>query len=1034
MKYTLSWARTTPSSPPLNLGHSGPVSAIIDLSHGGTVAADATVESTLADESLFEPVIAPDTDVSPKVEAAVQTPVVNPDMPDELSIPAPPAASEAPSDIDPAQQALDLTPPMMLPTDNSAVQFADIAPESAGEARRRRKREAKLAAKAEAERARAAKLQKTAAAIKPALQLERAAETAPIPVAIAAPALGKVSETILQKAPRTPAFARWAYPVAICGALAWGGGMTAFAIGYRDRLGAFEYAPFPVVVFVSLAMLPAVFMLLAAFAIRQGAHLAAATANARQMADDLVIPSALAAQGAGSAAAQVATEVERVTRVTAEAEAALLGLRQTLAEETTRLTEATAEAERTARALGESLSQERTQMGELAASLDGQARAVTDAITDQTRLVAQASDLASVTIAEAEAALAARAADLAAAAGEAANAADLAGQVLERETARLDQAADSLTARVDGSTRRLGVEHDRLATLADALSAGQEDIAARLEAQRLGLATATSEARQASHELVEGAGHVAAASSDGIQALRNLIGQAAAQVRTLVEGVESEQAALDARTRASLNLFTGAVAEERAAIEDQTRAALMALAAAADGARAAAAAGAEEAAARIAHQAASARRQVDELGEHAFAAAQKTDQAFDARISSARRIIDEAGALVEAAGDRAVERVEAGLSGARTVLGELQGLLHEVDARIAAMPKEAQGHAETVRAAVEKSLADLTAAARNAALETEAVDTAFQGRVKRNYDTLSEAIRLMGEVASAATAAASRPSPAPGPAPAPLPERVRQILPEPVAEPLRLVAGERAVRMPPSAATLRQEAPFTPQALAHTARTSVSTPPPIGAATPSAEVAGLRPRLRLSAGSQLSPPVRPEPVLDEPALSDLGRNEPVRSAAPRSDFGRRATAGSSSSSGGDWSWKELLSSIDEPPLDDEALAERLLAEIEALDIDLRGLFPTPRIDEIAAARQGGDTEGARIVVRGLAPGAVRRVSRRLLTDKLLRAHAERYVARYGELLADSARRDRDGYMMATLLASDPGRAFMLFDAGVGELS
>jgi hypothetical protein len=57
----------------------------------------------------------------------------------------------------------------------------------------------------------------------------------------------------------------------------------------------------------------------------------------------------------------------------------------------------------------------------------------------------------------------------------------------------------------------------------------------------------------------------------------------------------------------------------------------------------------------------------------------------------------------------------------------------------------------------------------------------------------------------------------------------------------------------------------------------------------------------------------------------------------------------------------------------------------------------------------------------------------VLTDKVLRAQADRYLQRYEDLLIDSARRDRDGFVTAALLGSDPGRAFLLFNAAVGEL-
>jgi hypothetical protein len=335
--------------------------------------------------------------------------------------------------------------------------------------------------------------------------------------------------------------------------------------------------------------------------------------------------------------------------------------------------------------------------------------------------------------------------------------------------------------------------------------------------------------------------------------------------------------------------------------------------------------------------------------------------------------------LVEDAGQRSAERIEAGLAATHEALGDLHRLLGEIDAKVAALPDDARARAETVRQAVEQGIGELTAAARKAAEETQAIDAAFQGRIKHNYEVLSEALRLMGRVAGAADATAKA---------APVPPKPAKLSPEPVVN-ATVPETERSIRLPADA-------------FAQVAR------PQTGAA----ESIGLRPRLKLTVDAP--PPMEarrppPQPLVPEtpPARARSGADE--------------------------WTWKDLLSSIDEPPMDDEVLAERLISEIEALGLDAPALLPLARIDELAAVMQAGDVAGARDVVRNLAPSAVRRLSRRVLTDKVLRAHADRYLQRYEDLLADSAKRDRDGFVTATLLGSDPGRAFLLFNAAVGEL-
>ena len=154
--------------------------------------------------------------------------------------------------------------------------------------------------------------------------------------------------------------------------------------------------------------------------------------------------------------------------------------------------------------------------------------------------------------------------------------------------------------------------------------------------------------------------------------------------------------------------------------------------------------------------------------------------------------------------------------------------------------------------------------------------------------------------------------------------------------------------------------------------------------------------------------------------------------------GRRPVAASAEAlRGGDeadeWTWKDLLSSMEEPQIDEDSMAVSRFADFEALGLDVGALLPRARIEEIAAALQTGDAIGAREVVRRLAPAAVRRLSRRVLTDKVLRDQADRYVRHYEDLISDSAKQDREGFMTAALLGSEPGRAFLLLDAAVGDL-
>ncbi len=136
----------------------------------------------------------------------------------------------------------------------------------------------------------------------------------------------------------------------------------------------------------------------------------------------------------------------------------------------------------------------------------------------------------------------------------------------------------------------------------------------------------------------------------------------------------------------------------------------------------------------------------DRLGEALFDAAKKADEAADARVEGARRIVLETTGLVDVAGEQAIQKLESTLDRMTLALAEVDAAIGDLDERAARLPEEARARAEAVRVTVEDGLAALAAASRKAAEDTEALDAGFQERVRRNYDMLTEAVRLMGVV------------------------------------------------------------------------------------------------------------------------------------------------------------------------------------------------------------------------------------------------------------------------------------------------
>ncbi|HMP63715.1 MAG TPA: hypothetical protein PKA17_11705, partial [Phenylobacterium sp.] len=320
------------------------------------------------------------------------------------------------------------------------------------------------------------------------------------------------------------------------------------------------------------------------------------------------------------------------------------------------------------------------------------------------------------------------------------------------------------------------------------------------------------------------------------------------------------------------------------------------------------------------------------------------------------------------------------------------------------LPASAERQARAVREAVAENIEGLLDQARQAAEETQAIDAAFQERVSRNYEMLSEAVRLMGSVATTASQGLAT-----GAGLAPAPSRERRPL---AREPAPRETGLRppAYREPP-----RREEPRSPPS-------PLDEPLELSERAPreerqlSAQEAGLRPRLRLT------PPAPDEEFSN---LFEAAGGPPVAAEAEAPEEGDGLT------------WKDLLAAIDTPQArarpTDERREAALLADIVEMGIDPGALLPRGRIEEIGAAVQTGDLEGARQVVRRLAPAATRRLTRRLFTDDGLKAEAGAYLARYRGMLEEAVDRDQEGFMVATLLASDAGRVFLLLDAAAGDM-
>jgi len=742
----------------------------------------------------------------------------------------------------------------------------------------------------------------------------------------------------------------WTLATAI--AFLWALAPIAFALGYARGVPAFKVEGFALTVFAGLALGPALLTLLGAYLLRQATGIADELRRTRTLTDRIVTPAALAALGASSAVDALRQGVDDAATAAQRAREHIVSLRQALAEETGRLADAAAESTKMAKQLAQGLGHERTAMETLSQSLDARSTAVVDAIGSQARMVAEASDLAETQLREAEAALAARAADLAAAAAEASDAARVGAEDLSRQIARLETAGHGVGDQVSSVEKSLAAQRAALVEISQALRSDQEDFASEAETRTAQLTEFVAYTRVGATELSD-------AAAMGAEILRGLISAAADQFRELAEGATSQREALADNAKKTLETIGDVAENQRTLLEDELKAAMEAMAESALKA-------AEGVEARVE----AARSRVDQLNEIAFAAGQKADAVFESRMEEARDIIEHSAQMVEQAGARTSQKLADSVQAARGTLDELEAMLAEIGKRTADLPAEALQKAVEVRVSIEQGVEQLMNAVRRTAEETAAIDQAFQERVRRNYEMLSEAAGAI--TASSASTVAARSTSAQAP-----PSRTRAGAPPPPPiqpEPLPMAVFDDEDEEPP---TDRRRLRLTPTATDQEFRSVFE---------------------QASARKQTPP---------QPASDPDGE--------------------------GGWSWRNLLAGIENSSPGDAGLGEKLAAEITAMGIDPHALLPRGRIDEIAAALQTRDDGGAREVVKRLAPAAIRRLVRRLFSDSTLKANTERFLKRYAGMIEEAAGQDREGFLLAALLSSDAGRAYLLLDAASGDL-
>jgi hypothetical protein len=169
------------------------------------------------------------------------------------------------------------------------------------------------------------------------------------------------------------------------------------------------------------------------------------------------------------------------------------------------------------------------------------------------------------------------------------------------------------------------------------------------------------------------------------------------------------------------------------------------------------------------------------------------------------------------------------------------------------------------------------------------------------------------------------------------------------------------------------------------------------------------------------------------------------------------TQGTRANESNGWSWRDLLNGMDnngnptrdplEIPLDSTArpaqapvdadfnddLDDVMVGEVSAMGVDAASLLSRTRIDEMIGSIMAENNEGARNLVRRIAPAAVRRLNRRLMADPVLRQHASEFVNAYDQQVNIALMSKDASRGLQEVLSNDKGRAYLLIDAAIADL-
>jgi hypothetical protein len=497
----------------------------------------------------------------------------------------------------------------------------------------------------------------------------------------------------------------------------WTSGVAAFLWAILGVQSIEALAQLPIAQLSGLAFIavcPALFFVMTGLLAREIVRHSNGTSRVEQAIRHLSTPAANAGQEIRTLSDAVTGEVERINTALESALARLAAMEEVISHHAEALDQSAGDARDRTEHMLKDLRKERLRLGEVSESLDDKAALIAAAISDQSKMVAAAAELAASQANENERRLRTSVDSLTDAGAAISDRSDQVAESIDQRASNLRELSNSLKERSENLDAAYVKHRERLSQAGEALRQEQEKIASALDFHRAELETMVSTARGGADALND-------ATRTGAAAFTKSVDSAITRARDLAETVQTETDSAAREHETALSRLVAA-AQEAKSISDASIEAIQA-------------------------QAEIISDKVEHTNEAAFAAARRSDEAFDSRMAEAEKLTARASQAADDASEAVRRRLDAVLASARAETQTVERQIETMTERLGEMPIMAKDRAQEAADAVRRGLEGLNSAALAAAEEAQEIDAAFQARIRQNYELLSEFMLHMGSVA-----------------------------------------------------------------------------------------------------------------------------------------------------------------------------------------------------------------------------------------------------------------------------------------------